>query len=248
MGAAGDRRTHDFASLAVGLALAACGCAGSQALRCSDGAGMSSGIASTISYTIACPDVLELAVGPRPDLTGRTAVEPDGTVPVGPIGRLRVEGLNADEAAEQLASALHLSRGEVQIRVVEYASRQVFLCGPQAGHEKAVPYQGPETVVTFLRRTGGLSRDAEPGSVHVVRSNVAAGRRPEVFPVDLKAILTRHDEATDVRLEPYDQVYVGESARSNWMKYLPPWLQFGEQSAAGSKGKSGSSRPAAGSD
>lgn len=207
--------------------MAACGCAGSQALRCREAATAAVTTASASLYTIACPDVLDLVVAQRPDLSGRLAVDPDGTIPLGPIGRLRVEGMTAGEAADQLAAGVHLSRTDVQIRVAEYTSRQVFLCGPQAGRKKAVPYQGPETVVAFLRRTGGLSRDAEPRSVHVVRSNVAAGRRPEVFPVDLKAILTRGDDSTDVKLEPYDQVYVGESAASNWMKYLPRWLQFG---------------------
>jgi protein involved in polysaccharide export with SLBB domain len=101
-----------------------------------------------------------------------------------------------------------------------------------AGHERAVPYQGPETVIEFLRRVGGMTRDAEPREVHVVRANVAAGRRPEVFDVDLRAILTRGDERTDVPLQPYDQVYVGETARSNWAKYLPPWMQFGRRSEA----------------
>ena len=71
------------------------------------------------------------------------------------------------------------------------------------------------------------TREAEPREVHVVRANVAIGRRPEVFPVDLAAILTRGDAKTNVPLQPYDQVYVGETRRSNWAKYLPPWMQIG---------------------
>ncbi|HEY1375994.1 MAG TPA: polysaccharide biosynthesis/export family protein, partial [Gemmataceae bacterium] len=187
------------------------------------------------AYTLACPDEIELAVGPRPDVGGRFAVEPDGAIPVGSAGRLRVDGLTAAEVAGKVATVLAVPRQDVQVRVAEYASRQVFLCGPVAGHERAVPYRGPETVVEFLRRTDGVSREAEPREVHVVRANVAAGRRPEVFPVDLHAILADGDGKTNVRLQPYDQVYVGETARSVWMKYLPPWMQFtSRQQAAGS--------------
>src|SRR5207249_3939929 len=129
--------------------------------------------------------------------------------------------------ATRVGTIVGMSRDDVHVRVAEYASRQVFLCGPVAGHERAVPYQGAEPVVEFLRRTGGLTREAEPREVHVVRANVAAGRRPEVFPVDLRAVLTRGDGTTNVRLQPYDQVYVGETARSVWAKYLPPWMQMG---------------------
>jgi protein involved in polysaccharide export with SLBB domain len=104
-----------------------------------------------------------------------------------------------------------------------------------AGNERAVTYLGPERVTEFLRRTGGLTREAEPQQVHVVRANVAAGRRPEVFPVDLQAILNRGDAETDVVLQPYDQVYVGETRRSHWVKYLPPWMHVSSrQQAAGS--------------
>ena len=170
--------------------------------------------------------MLQITAVPEADLTGQITVGPDGTIPLGSDGRLRVEGLTVDQLAGQLAAALDVSPNLIQVRVTEYASRPIFLCGPLTGHERSVPYQGPETVVEFLRRVGGLSRDAEPRDVHVVRANVAAGRRPEVFPVDLKAILTRGDDATNVRLEAYDQVYVGETARSNWAKCLPPWMHL----------------------
>jgi protein involved in polysaccharide export with SLBB domain len=218
MAAATGRSAGHLAALAFALALG--GCAAPRACYCRDSA------PNTVvaGYAVACPDVLELTIGPRPDLTGRATVEPDGTIPLGSSGRARVDGLTAEEIADRLTSGLGISRSQVQVRVAEFASRQLFLCGPVAGHERAIPYEGPETVVDFLRRTGGLSRDAEPRDVQIVRANVAVGRRPEVFPVDLKAILTRGDEATNVQLQPYDQVYVGETTRAAWAKYLPPWM------------------------
>jgi protein involved in polysaccharide export with SLBB domain len=147
------------------------------------------------------------------------------------MGRLRVEGLTIGEVEDRIARVLGISRSIVHVRVTEFASRQVFLCGPEAGLERATPYQGPEPVVDLLRRTGGLSRDAEPRDVHVVRANVAAGRRPEVFDVDLRAIMTG-DTSTNVIVEPYDQVYVGETARACWARRLPPWLHFHPQPVA----------------
>jgi protein involved in polysaccharide export with SLBB domain len=214
------------AALAVGLAFAS-GCAAPRAFRDAGPAIQSA------AYTVACPDTLDVVIADRPDASGPTAVAPDGTILLGQIGRLRVDGLNPDQIAARIAKVLKLGREAVQVRVTGCVSRQVYLCGPMAGHERAVAYEGPEPVVAFLRRTGGLSREAEPREVHVVRANVAAGRRPEVFPVDLHAILADGDGKTNVRLRPYDQVYVGETARSNWMKYLPPWLQIGRPPAGG---------------
>jgi polysaccharide biosynthesis/export protein len=231
MRAADGRPCRSLAALAVGLALVLGGCAAPRACYCRNA---SAAAPYTSAYTVAAPDAVELAVARRPDLAGRAAIDPDGTIPLGSDGRLRIEGLTVAEVADKLAAELHVSPAEIQIHVAEYASRQVFLCGPVAGTERAIPYQGPEPVVEFLRRIGGLSREAEPRDVHVVRANVAAGRRPEVFQVDLKAILIDKDDKTNVLLQPYDQVYVGESARATWEKCLPPWMQFGRQQAAGS--------------
>jgi polysaccharide export outer membrane protein len=205
----------------VGLALAG-GCATPHAFR-------DSPPIQTAAYTVACPDTLDVTIVDRPDASGPTAVAPDGTVLLGQIGRLRVDGLNPEQIAARIAKVMKIDRDAVQVRVTGCVSRQIYLCGPVAGHERAVAYEGPEPVTAFLRRTGGLSREAEPREVHVVRSNVAAGRRPEVFQVDVQAILTRGDDATNVLLQPYDQVYVGETRRSNWTKYLPPWLQPGNE-------------------
>ena len=231
MEAAESRPTGSLAALAVGLALGLCGAA-PRACYCRD---VSAGSRSASAYTIAAPDVLELAIASRPDLNHRVQLDSDGAMRLDSDVRPRVEGLTSAEVTDKLAGEMHVSPDEIQVRVAEFASRQVFLCGPVAGTERAIPYQGPEPVADFLRRIGGLSREAEPSDVHVVRANVAAGRRPEVFPVDLRAILIDKDDKTNVVLQPYDQVYVGESARAVWDKCLPPWLHLGsrQQTAGG---------------
>jgi polysaccharide export outer membrane protein len=145
-------------------------------------------------------------------------VDPDGAIGLS-LGRLHVDGLTAAEAADRLAALAY--EPDVQVRVAEYNSRQLFLFGPVAGRERVVPYQGPETVVELLRRAGGLTPQAELSQVHVVRPNVAIGRRPEVFPIDLEAILVHGDERSNVVMQPSDHVYIGETLRSALAKYLP---------------------------
>jgi protein involved in polysaccharide export with SLBB domain len=110
---------------------------------------------------------------------------------------------------------------QVAISVATCSSRLVFLFGPASEAERAVPYQGPETVVELLRRTGGLQSQAKLDEVHVVRPQVAAGRRPEIFNVDLEAIFIKGDESSNVTLQPYDHVYVGTTRRSAYAHYLP---------------------------
>jgi len=176
-------------------------------------------------YAVACPDRLEVMVAGRPELSGVRPVEADGCIAVAQLGRVRVDGATAEEIAESLSQLLHLTPGTVRVGVAEHASRHVLVFGPGQGVQRAVPYIGPESVTDLLRRNGGLTPGTAFHAVHVVRPHVAAGRRPELFDVDLRAIVLKGDAATDVTLQPNDQVYLGETRGASVVKCLPPWLR-----------------------
>ena len=177
------------------------------------------------AYTLACPDVLEIVVGRRTDCGGNLAVAPDGRIDLGALGRPRVEGETAETLAQRIAGLAEVPPASVSVRVVGHRSRLVYVFGPVSGPPRAVPYRGPESVVEMLRRVGGLKQGAAIGEIHIVRGNVASGRTPQVFHIDVEGIAARGDESTDVRLEPFDEVYVGEIKRYSLMKILPPWLR-----------------------
>jgi protein involved in polysaccharide export with SLBB domain len=176
-------------------------------------------------YQVHCPDVIEVIVeGVTPAIVS-TAVAPDGRVALGEEECIRVDGLTPPEIACTVARHYGVGPGQVYVRVAAYNSQQLFLYGQLNGGEHAVAYQGPETVLDVLQRTGGLSPGALVDDVQVVRSHVAEGKPPEVFHVDLAAIVNGHDQQTNVPLEPFDQIYVGQSRRSKLCPCLPPWLR-----------------------
>jgi protein involved in polysaccharide export with SLBB domain len=175
-------------------------------------------------YLIHCPDVLSVQFDGRPDLGGQAAVAADGRVNLEKLGRPRVEGRAASEVARGLATALDMPAGGVHVRVAEYRSQQIYLVGEVIGLQRAVPYQGPETVLDLLQRVGGITPGAAPEDVHIIRSHVADGHDPEVFHVDLQNIVMHKDQKTNVRLQPFDQVNVGQTRRAVLERCLPPWL------------------------
>lgn len=180
------------------------------------------------AYTLACPDLLDLQVDDHPEWSGPREIGPDGCLQLAELSPLRVEGLTAAQAANRAATALHLPRAAVGIRVTAYRSRQVFLFGQVEGPERALSYQGPETVADLLRRAGGLPPGADFRTVSVVRPHVAAGYRPEVFTVDLAAVLLRGDSKSNVILQPDDEVYIAETPRYSMLKALPEWMHLRE--------------------
>jgi protein involved in polysaccharide export with SLBB domain len=213
------------------------GCAGGrphvdQAMKAETGGpARNQGVAAR--YQVRCPDVLEVSAAGRPDLAGRVAVGPDGRMEVGELGRLRVEGRTVPEVAEALAAAAGVPAADVRVRVAEFNSQQVYLFGEVFGLNRAVPYQGPETVLDLLQRVGGLTAGAAPGDVHVIRSHVTDGKAPEVFHINLQAIVLQHDQSTNLRLQPFDQVYVGQTRQAVLEKCVPPWLRPAYQSLFG---------------
>src|SRR5262245_52004343 len=165
-------------------------------------------------YTLSFPDLIDVAFLDWPDVTAAVRIGTDGCVAVGNLSRVRVEGLTTAEATRAIADRAEVSPHRVRVRVVEYHSRQVLLFGPVKGEPRVIDYRGPETVVALLTRTGGLTPDAAPGEVHVVRAHLGEGVPAEVLRVDLAAIRDRNDQRTNIHIQPLDEVYVGEAARS----------------------------------
>ena len=113
------------------------------------------------------------------------------------------------------------SPDRVLVSLAAARSAQVVVYGPIRGRARFVPYQGPEPVLDFLKRVGGLPPGSKLNQVYVVRPNVAAAARPQVFKVDVPAVLVDGDQRTNVVLRGDDEVYVGETRRSSLSRLLP---------------------------
>jgi len=181
---------------------------------------------ASAGYPVNCPDVLEVFVPQRPDLSGRFAVTPEGWLPIPALNSPRVEGKTVPEIRRILAFAGTLPEDRVVCRVVDYRSRMVYVFGPVMGPPRPVSWQGPETVVDLLHRVGGLQVGASMRKLYLVRGNITlSDTPPEVFTVDLKAILKDNDPRSNIVVQPFDEIYVDETRRSEFVKRLPDWLQ-----------------------
>lgn len=177
------------------------------------------------AYTVFCPDILDLTVEGRAELSGRQPVRVDGRIDLGPLGRVRVEGMTLPAIQRRIAELAGVSPHQVHVAVAEFKSQQIYLTGEGNGVQRAVAYRGPETLLDLLQRVGGIEPGAAPASVHVIRGHVDEGKPPEVFHIDLERLVMKHDLRTNLRLQPFDQIHIGETRRSAVQKSLPPWFQ-----------------------
>jgi protein involved in polysaccharide export with SLBB domain len=194
-------------------------------------------------YTLRCPDILLVSVTNRPELSAARPIGPDGRIDMGTLGRLRIEGRTVPEVTRLVAAVAGESPDRVQISVSQFNSQQVYLFGPGIMPQRSVPYRGQETVVDLLQRVGGTRPGAAPNHVYVVRPHVADNKAPEVFHADLQGILTGQDSTTNVRLQPFDEIHVGETRQASFEKYIPPLFRPLYESACGLRRRFGEKPP-----
>ncbi len=177
------------------------------------------------AYRFGCQDVLNIQLAHHPQWNTQVTVGVDGRVTLPSGHRPRIEYATPREAAEVIAASLKCPAENVHIRVAEYKSQHVYLFGQVEGAQRSVAYRGPETVLELLQRAGGITPGAEPNDVYVVRSHLAAGKRPEVFHVKLRAIVLDNDHRTNIRVQPFDQIHVGETRQARIERSIPPWVR-----------------------
>jgi protein involved in polysaccharide export with SLBB domain len=177
------------------------------------------------SYQVLHPDLLELNFREHPDLQGQYEVDIDGRIDLKHYGRVRVEGRTAPQISQLLAEETGSARESVVVRVAAFRSQHLLLFGQVLGSQRRIPYQGPETVLDVLQRAGGITWEAAPDKVYVVRTHVADDRRAEIFHVDLEKIVMKRDHRTNIRVMPFDQLYVGETQQARVEKSIPSWLR-----------------------
>jgi protein involved in polysaccharide export with SLBB domain len=180
---------------------------------------------AAVEYHVHCPDVVDVQVAGPGGGARQCRIGADGRIDLGDGGHLRVDGQATPQIARGVAEALGVPAGQVEVRVAGFNSQQVYVFGEVTGQQRALAYRGPETVVDLLQRAGGLTPGAAPSDVEIIRPHVADGKTPEVFHVNLEAIVQKHDQHSNITLEPSDQVYIGQSSPSRLCPCVPPWLR-----------------------
>jgi protein involved in polysaccharide export with SLBB domain len=181
----------------------------------------------TTVYQVGRPDVLDVQVGGLPSCSGRAVVGLDGRISLCNGVRVAVEGLTTPQIAQAIAQELQVSPEQVQVQVAEYRSQFLFLFGEIGDTEQIISYRGPETILECLQRIGGLTRDAVVTDVRVVRPHLEEGKPPEVFRIDLPAIVKRRELRTNIQLQPGDRIYIARTRQSEVACLMHPvfrWL------------------------
>ncbi|MCS7161649.1 MAG: polysaccharide biosynthesis/export family protein [Gemmatales bacterium] len=177
-------------------------------------------------YRVGPGDVLALRFSQCHDWNGTFRVLPHGCIVLPKLGAFPVSGHTPDEIAELLREAYGEAVGLVFVQVHHYDSQHVYLLGEVRGGPRAVPYQGPETIVQLIQRVGGLTPDADPSAIRVHRPFGRQGEE-EILQVNLVALILEKDRRQNIYIHPYDRIIVPRNAWARLCDCLPKsWSQF----------------------
>ncbi|MFW6119021.1 MAG: polysaccharide biosynthesis/export family protein [Planctomycetota bacterium] len=175
------------------------------------------------TYTVDPPDIIRIEFLNQPELTREVELRSDGMVTLPYLEDVEVGGMTTVEIREKLEDlyAAYYKEPRILVSVASFRSKHLYVYG-EVGSEGTQSYTGYQHISDVIGQAGGVTRRAAPGRVKVIRGDP---EDPEVYKVDLDALLFEGDRLQDVSLAENDVVYVPPN-RLAWVGYQMDNLLF----------------------
>ncbi len=162
---------------------------------------------SEAQYQIQPGDQLDIRFYLTPQLDESVTVRPDGRISLPLVNEVIAAGLSPNQLRTLLVEnyASELKTPEITVIVRSFAGQQVFVDGEVNGGG-TVPLTTPTTVLQAIFTVGGFTDRAQVSEVVLIRRG--PNREPLVSVLNIKKALDGSDMSQDIRLLPFDMVYV----------------------------------------
>jgi polysaccharide export outer membrane protein len=185
--------------------------------------------AGTISrlppYHIQVGDVLDVRLMLNPELNEEVTVRPDGHISTTVVGDAPAYGLTVPELAAVLRSdyAHELQKPRLTVVVKSFAPTRIYVGGEVTNPGEFINVGPNLTLSQAIARAGGLKiMTANEDKVFIIRRG--PNDVPEFLSARLQDVMWGKNAASDVRLAPYDVVYVPRSGSAEVYRFLNNYL------------------------
>ena len=177
-------------------------------------------------YRVQVGDDLAVRFLTTPELNEEVVVRPDGKISTTIAEEVPAAGRTIPQITADLRRRYksELMTPRLNVIVKSFAPMRIYVSGevPIPGEYTTV---GPGlTLSQAIARAGGTRVSASTSRVFIIRRG--PGDRPMVFATRYNDVITGRDASADVRLAPYDVVYVPRSGITQAYLY---WNQFFQQ-------------------
>jgi polysaccharide biosynthesis/export protein len=159
-------------------------------------------------YRIQVGDVLEVRLLLNPELNEEVTVRPDGHISTTAVSDALAYGRTPADLAGTLRGiyAHDLQNPRVSVVVKSFAPTRVYVGGEVNTPGEFITVGPTLTLSQAISRAGGTKLSSDDTSVFIIRRG--PDDKPELLSVKWKAVRQGRDPDADVRLAPYDVVYV----------------------------------------
>lgn len=153
-----------------------------------------------------------IKVAESPDMNRDYAVAGDGAVDLALMGRVVVDGLSTDEAAEAIERALEakfFKKATVSVEISQAVEGNILVLGA-VERPGTISFSGDKimTVLEALVQSGGMNKSAAGHEVRVLRWKAGGGMDRQVLTVDVQGMMDSLDFSKDQYLRPRDIIFV----------------------------------------
>ncbi len=164
--------------------------------------------ARTEDYLVGANDLLEIKVFEMPQLDRKLRISADGTISLPLLGLVRVAGLTARQAEEQIAQLLRdgnfVKDPQVSVFVAEFVSRRVYVQGA-VDKPGIIDLLGDRTLLDVIGEAGGLNDRADT-RIFIIRPFGKPGE--DRIEVDAERLVYAGDPLANVQVQPGDIILV----------------------------------------
>ncbi|MDR3534254.1 MAG: polysaccharide biosynthesis/export family protein [Rhodopila sp.] len=159
-------------------------------------------------YHIQVGDVLEVRLMLNPELNEEVLVRPDGHISTTAVPDALAYGRTPAELADSLRAvyAHDLQNPRVSVVVKSFAPTRVYVGGEVNTPGEFITVGPTLTLSQAIARAGGTKLSSDDTAVFIIRRG--PDDKPEFLSTSWRALRQGRDANADVRLAPYDVVYV----------------------------------------
>lgn len=181
-------------------------------------------------YRFQIGDVIDIKMPLNPELNEQVVVRPDGMISTIYAQDVLAYGVTPSELQTELTQRYSepgkLVDPMLSVIVRSFAPTRVYVIGEVVNPGEFITIGPNLTVLQAIARAGGLKNSAHSRYAVILRRG--AGDDPTAYSANYVTALSGHDPESDVRLAPYDVVYVPRSTIGdiylNYQQYLQQFI------------------------
>lgn len=178
-------------------------------------------------YRMQVGDVLDVKLMLNPELNDQVVVRPDGMISTMVAGDIKAYGRSVRSVQKDLEKeySRNLSHPQVSLVLRSFAPTRVYVTGEVYNSGEFISVGPTLTLLQAISRAGGVKNSADTDNLIIIRHG--AGDNVKAYRADYHAAVTGEDPSSDVRLAPYDVVYVPRTGVANaYLNYQQHIQQF----------------------